>query len=197
VDLFDFHGGLPFVAFATNIAPTSSRLDPDQIVSVATFYDPTGAEPVMRLDDFFPYKLAVAAEAVSHALSQVYGKDFGLSRDEWRILAALDGTGPLSSVEIARRTTLDKVQVCRAAARLEERRLIWRDMAEDDKRLRLFACTDDGKALFAQAFPAVNARAEEILALLDPVQRAGLDQVLSVLMATAGQIAIDAPCPAD
>jgi DNA-binding MarR family transcriptional regulator len=150
----------------------------------------------MRLDAFFPYKLAVAAEAFSHELSRVYGKAYGLSRDEWRILAALDGTGMLSSVEIARRTTLDKVQVCRAAARLEEKHLIQRDMDVEDRRLRLFGLTDDGSALFAQAFPAVNARAEEILARLEPDQREGLDRALSMLMEAAGQIAVDTTRPA-
>ena len=69
-------------------------------------------------------------------------------------------------------------------------------MDVEDRRLRLFGLTDDGSALFAQAFPAVNARAEEILARLEPDQREGLDRALSMLMEAAGQIAIDTTRPA-
>lgn len=146
----------------------------------------------MRLDDFLPYRLAVAAEAVSHALSTVYRDAYGLTREEWRILAALDDTGLLSSVEIARRTALDKVQVCRAAQRLEDRRLILRAIDADDRRLRLFGLTQSGKHLFAQVFPAVHLRAEELLANLSADERAVLERVLAQLQSSAGQIPAEA-----
>lgn len=146
----------------------------------------------MRLDDFLPYRLAVAAEAVSHALSTVYRDAYGLTREEWRILAALDDTGLLSSVEIARRTALDKVQVCRAAQRLEDRRLILRGIDADDRRLRLFSLTQSGKHLFAQVFPAVHIRAEELLANLSADERAVLERVLAQLQSSAGQIPAEA-----
>ena len=146
----------------------------------------------MRLDDFLPYRLAVAAEAVSHALSAVYRDTYGLSREELRILAALDGTGLLSSVEIARRTTLDKVQVCRAAQRLEEKALVQRDLDDEDRRLRLFQLTAAGAALFAQAFPVVKARSDELLAVLTAEERAVLDRALLALQASAGQIPAEA-----
>lgn len=146
----------------------------------------------MRLDDFLPYRLAVAAEAVSHALSTVYRDAYGLTREEWRILAALDDTGLLSSVEIARRTALDKVQVCRAAQRLEDRRLLLRGIDADDRRLRLFSLTQSGKHLFAQVFPAVHIRAEELLANLSADERAVLERVLAQLQSSAGQIPAEA-----
>lgn len=146
----------------------------------------------MRLDDFLPYRLAVTADAVSRTLSVVYRDTYGLSREEWRILAALDGTGLLSSVEIARRTTLDKVQVCRAAQRLEEKALVQRDLDHQDRRLRLFHLTAAGEALFAQAFPAVKARSDELLAALTAEDRTMLDRALLALQASAGQIPAEA-----
>jgi DNA-binding MarR family transcriptional regulator len=140
----------------------------------------------MRLDQFFPYQLAVAADAVSRALSKVYGAAHGLTREEWRILAALDGAGEVSSVEIAQRTTLDKVQVCRAAQRLEDKGLISRDVHGIDRRLRVFRLTPDGETLFRRALPQVQARAEDILSQLDPSERQALGRALSRLVQAAG-----------
>jgi DNA-binding MarR family transcriptional regulator len=142
----------------------------------------------MQLDQFFPYQLAVAADAVSRALAQVYGTTHGLSREEWRILAALDGAGEVSSVEIAQRTTLDKVQVCRAAQRLEDKGMISRDVHGVDRRLRVFRLTAAGEALFCHALPQVQARAEGILAQLDPVERQALSQALVRLVQAAGPL---------
>ena len=43
----------------------------------------------MDLQAFFPYRLAVLSEAVSLSLAEVYADRFKLSRDAWRVLAAL------------------------------------------------------------------------------------------------------------
>ena len=43
----------------------------------------------MELQQFLPYRLAVLADAVSRSMAAVYRQRFELSRDEWRLLAAL------------------------------------------------------------------------------------------------------------
>lgn len=133
------------------------------------------------LGDFFPYRLAVASEAFSRNLAQVYGDEFGLNREEWRLLFLLAGAGRLTSSDLARRTTLDKVQVSRASQRLEQKQLITRDVPSQDRRLREFACTDAGRRLFAQALPKVRARAETMLSQLSPDDRAALQQGITAL----------------
>lgn len=138
------------------------------------------------LERFFPYRLAVAAEGMSRALTAVYGRAFGLSREEWRLLFLLAGTERATSVDIARRTTLDKVQVSRAARRLEEKGLITRAVAAEDRRLRVYACSVAGRALFAEALPQVEARALEILGAMPDADRAALMRGLDGLAAALG-----------
>lgn len=133
------------------------------------------------LDDFFPYKLAVAAEAFSRSLIAVYGRRYGLSREEWRLLFLLARTTELTSLELALRTTLDKVQVSRAAQRLEEKGLISRTTADQDRRLRLYRCTDAGRILFAELHPQVEDRASRILHSMSPDDRKALEQGLESL----------------
>jgi len=139
------------------------------------------------LDGFFPYRLAVAAEAFSRNLAEVYGRAYGLSREEWRLLFLLAGTDRMTSAELARRTTLDKVQVSRAAQRLEEKGLITRAISDADRRLRVYACTAEGRALFAEALPQVEARAQQMLAAMRPEDRAaltrGLDGLIDAIVA--------------
>lgn len=137
----------------------------------------------MSLSGFFPYRLAIAAEGFSRSLSEVYAREYGLSREEWRLLFLLSAEKQVDSLALARATTLDKVQVSRASARLAERGLITREVHPRDRRLRLYEMTSAGRALFEELAPRVAGRAEEILSALDPEDRAALDRGLAALTA--------------
>lgn len=128
----------------------------------------------MAIDTFFPYRLAVAAEAFSRQLVEVYGRGHGLSREEWRLLFLLDDAGSLDSLEVAQRTSLDKVQVSRAASKLEQKGLITREVPSSDRRLRRYAVTPAGHERFREAFGEVEARAEAILGAMEQDDRAAL-----------------------
>jgi DNA-binding MarR family transcriptional regulator len=135
----------------------------------------------MDLDSFFPYRLAVTSEAFSRNLAEVYGRRYGLMREEWRLLFLLAHAERKTSIELAQRTTLDKVQVTRASQRLEAKGLITRRIPEADRRLREYACTEAGRALFAEALPQVRARATAMLAALSAEDRAALEQGIRAL----------------
>lgn len=135
----------------------------------------------MQLESFFPYKLAVVAEGFSRQLMAVYSTRFGLSREEWRLLFLLARAQRMDSLELARRTTLDKVQVSRASARLEGKGLISRAISDQDRRLRVYTITPEGTALFDQVLPAVQACASAITDRLTEAERAALAQGLAAL----------------
>lgn len=146
----------------------------------------------MQLETFFPYRLAVAAEAFSRNLVAVYGRTYGLSRDEWRLLFLIEGAGRISSPDLARRSTLGKVQISRATRRLEAKEMITCRVPQEDRRLRDYAITDKGRALFTEVLAEVDARATEILAAMAPGDRAALERGIEALMG-----AIRATTPAD
>lgn len=137
----------------------------------------------MQLDSFFPYRLAVAAEAFSRNLVAVYGESYGLTREEWRLLFLLQGGGRISSLDLARKTTLDKVQVSRAAQRLEDKGCITREVSVEDRRLKDYTITAEGRALFGSALNAVETRAGDILGRMKDRDRQALERGLSALMA--------------
>ncbi|WP_368184521.1 MarR family winged helix-turn-helix transcriptional regulator [Aestuariibius sp. HNIBRBA575] len=136
----------------------------------------------MQLETYFPYLLAVTAESFSQKLVDVYGRTYGLSREEWRLLFLLAEARELTSLELSRRTTLDKVQVSRAAQRLENKDLITRCISGQDRRLRLYTCTDAGQALFAKVFPEVQAQSQDILDAIEPDDMVALKQGLHALL---------------
>lgn len=137
----------------------------------------------MTLDDFFPYRLAITAEGFSRQLTDVYQREFGLSREEWRLLFLLARAENLSSRDLAQQTSLDKVQVSRGADRLEKKGLILRETAAEDRRLRLYTCTEEGRALFDEVRQLVSDRAEAILSRMEPAERAALERGLLALRA--------------
>ena len=97
---------------------------------------------VMDLSSFLPYRIAVLSESVSQCIAQVYRERFGLTRDEWRVLAALADAGKVKTSAVIASTTLEKMQVSRAVSRMERDGLLERLPDPDDGRgwlLRLHA----------------------------------------------------------
>lgn len=134
----------------------------------------------MDLQQFFPYRLAVLAEAVSRAIADVYGERFDLTRDEWRVLAAL-ASGPMRTGDVIAHTTLDKMQVSRAVVRLEAGGLIEREEVADDRRARVLRLTPAGRALFRRIAPLARARETFLLEALDAEERRVLDRAIDKL----------------
>jgi DNA-binding MarR family transcriptional regulator len=140
------------------------------------------------LEMFFPYRLAIAAEAFSRLLADVYRREYGLSREEWRLLFLLAEEERLTSIELARRTTLDTVQVSRASQRLQDKGFITRTVAEHDRRLRVYRATEAGRALFAEALPKVDARARAVLSCMSESEREALGRGLAALSAAVDAV---------
>lgn len=139
----------------------------------------------LDLQRYFPYRLARLAEQVSIAVAEVYGHRFSLSRQEWRILAALGARPVLPTKEIGRLTTLDKMNVSRAVQSLEARGIVMRTRDPEDGRERIVALTSAGRALYRKIVPYALAREASLLAVLTREEIATLDTVMRKLSAAA------------
>ena len=139
----------------------------------------------MQLQQFLPYRLAVLAEAVSHSMAAVYQRRFELSRDEWRLLTALAGSGRVQAAEAAQTATLDKMQASRALRSLQSRGLVDRRTDENDRRHVIVQLRPAGRALLRQVAPMVLAREAYLLDALDDEERAVLDRAVTKLLQRA------------
>ncbi|BDI05367.1 MarR family winged helix-turn-helix transcriptional regulator [Sphaerotilus microaerophilus] len=142
----------------------------------------------LKLQSFFPYQLAVLADTVSRAMAQVYAERFELSRDEWRVVAALYENGAMKTADVIAHTTLDKMQVSRAVTRLEQDGLIQRSEDPGDRRNRVIELLPPGTALVRKVVPLVEARVAFLLDALDPAERSSLDAVIAKVGERAQQL---------
>jgi DNA-binding MarR family transcriptional regulator len=139
----------------------------------------------VQLNQFLPYRMAVVADAVSRSMAAVYHQRYELSRDEWRLLAALAGSGRIQAAEAAQLTTLDKMQASRALRSLQSRGLVDRRTDQNDRRHVIVQLLPAGRALLRQITPMVLAREAYLLEALDEQERAVLDRALAKLLQRA------------
>jgi DNA-binding MarR family transcriptional regulator len=117
----------------------------------------------LKLDDYLPYRLSVAANAVSRVVARAYQARFGLKVPEWRLLAVLADDGEMTQAELVARTAMDKVTVSRAAQGLVERGLAAQSRDPSDRRSRRLALTVEGRGLHADVAPAALAMERALL----------------------------------
>jgi DNA-binding MarR family transcriptional regulator len=108
---------------------------------------------VLRLDDFLPYQLSVASNAVSSAVARTYETLFGLRVPEWRLVAVLAEQDGLTQQALVARTEMDKMTVSRAAQALVARGLVTRVPHGNDRRSHTLALSEAGRALYSQIAP--------------------------------------------
>lgn len=133
------------------------------------------------LNDFLPYRLAVAASRVSRAFERRYMAQTGLSVSEWRVLAHLSQQGEVSVREIQARVDMEKSKVSRAASRLEAEGLVTKVLNPEDRRLVSLSLTNEGRALMERLIPIADAFQAEVQALLGP-QPEGFSDGLTRIM---------------
>ncbi|MHA6719505.1 MarR family winged helix-turn-helix transcriptional regulator [Sphingomonas sp. RS6] len=107
----------------------------------------------LRLDEFLPYRLSIASNAVSDAVATAYRTLFGLRIPEWRLVAVLAEGGTMSQQALCGRTRMDKVTVSRAAIALADRGLIERAANPGDQRSHLLTLSRQGWELYEQVAP--------------------------------------------
>ena len=142
--------------------------------------------PAKRLADFLPYQLSVASNAVSTRIAEQYRKRFALKTTEWRIMAVLGDSGPLTQRELSQLTLMDKVPVNRACKTLEGRGLAERTPNAKDGRSHLLALTTEGKAVHSGIMPLALKIEKEMFSVLTPEEQAAMRDMLARVRDNAG-----------
>ena len=148
---------------------------------------------MLRLRSFLPYRLSIAANAVSRVIAAAYEERFGLSVPEWRLIAVLHEEDGCTQQDLVRLTLMDKVAVSRAAVALAERGLLERASDLSDRRVRRLRLSKSGKELHRRIAPiAVNYEAE-LLACFSASEVAALREMLERIEDAAKQLAEELP----
>jgi DNA-binding MarR family transcriptional regulator len=149
------------------------------------------AGPRLRLDDFMPYRLSVASNAVSNAIASAYQALFGLTVPEWRVLAVTAEDAGMTQQAIVARTRMDKVTVSRATLALVERGLIARRRNETDGRSQRLSLTAAGTQLYAAIVPAARDMETRVFGVLSAEEQAELRRLLDRIDAAATSLDVN------
>ncbi len=136
--------------------------------------------------------MAITSNAVSGYISQEYGERFNLKIPEWRVVAILGDTGPLTQRDLVRASLMDKVAVNRACKVLDERGILQRSPNAADGRSHHLELTAEGTAIYEQIWPQALAAYERIFAVLNPRETERLGELLDKLLQSVRSIDADA-----
>ena len=145
-----------------------------------------------RLADFLPYQLSIASNAVSSRIAEQYRRRFALTTTEWRIMAVLGDSGPLTQRDLSQITLMDKVPVNRACKTLEGRGLAERRPNAADGRSHLLELTAEGRAVHSRIMPLALDIERELFSALDENEREQLKSMLLRLREAAGEFDAEA-----
>jgi DNA-binding MarR family transcriptional regulator len=143
-----------------------------------------------RLETFLPYRLNQAAERVSRRFAEHYRIRYGMTRPEWRVLAALGAYGRMTATEIGANSSMHKTKVSRAVKALEDKRWLKRHQDTQDRRLERLELTPAGKRTFGEMTVLAKAYEEELARLLGTGTLKRLEAGLSAVEAKLGAGAI-------
>jgi DNA-binding MarR family transcriptional regulator len=141
----------------------------------------TGADPSaeFELRRFLPSRLTILSNRLTRHAARVYSDRFKLSAPEWRTLAVLGQQDAMSATAVMSQSSMDKVRVSRAIAKLLKAELITRETDPGDRRRAILNLTMAGQEIYRQIIPLVQDAEAEMMATLSEAERKVLEQALS------------------
>jgi DNA-binding MarR family transcriptional regulator len=133
------------------------------------------------LEHAVPYRLYKLAIRGSRAKSAYIRREVGLSIDEWKVLLLIGTFSPLSTKEVAERSTLDKVRISRTTDRLVRRRLVTAQRDRADRRKVELKLTRLGKTKYRGVVTCLTAWDTAFVQALNPKSLANLMRLLDAL----------------
>ncbi len=149
---------------------------------------PNAPAATFELENFLPYRLAVAADSVSRLIARQHLARSGLGMSEWRLLSAVGRHGVLSPTTAGEQTSMDKVKVSRAAASLVASGLLRQTKDPADGRGRLLRLTRKGSTLYADVAPMAHDIEETLMAGLGKTEWRSLHRALGKLSEHANSL---------
>jgi DNA-binding MarR family transcriptional regulator len=113
---------------------------------------------------------------------------YGVTRRQWRMLAALVERGPLSPSMLAEVVQQERAIVSRLVTELVSKELVQRSEHAGDRRRAELVATSAGHRLYNELFPLLAQINRRLMMALNASEAAMLDRVLDKLTARARQI---------
>ena len=143
----------------------------------------TNHKEVPPLERRVSYRISRLHGRLNAQAARILSNSADISLSQWRILVMVDVDDEISASEIVRRTKMDKAMVSRAIKSLSQAGLVQVIVSKADQRLHKIRMTDQGRARFDRALPAMLARQHGLVEGLDDEEQNQLFSILSKLEA--------------
>jgi len=127
------------------------------------------------------FRILLLAKMLDRLNTRILQESAGLSLAEWRLLAQLNMESPASVRQLAEWSWVDRAEVSRAAAALEQRGLVERQENPKDRRSPLFFYTAEGRAVAERVLPLRREFLSSLTAKLSKEQREVLEEALLII----------------
>ena len=135
------------------------------------------------LEEFLPFRLSRLSESVSLKFAQHYKREFGMTRPEWRALAALGQLGMLTSTQICQHSNMHKTKVSRAVHSLDKRGWLKRERDDQDRRIDYSQLTPLGKKRYAKLVALAHQFQAEMFSTMSLSELSTVNEALRLLEA--------------
>lgn len=137
------------------------------------------------LHDLLLFRLARLQAVAGAPVIRLCEGQYGITRREWRLIAALAQQGPMLSSALAERIHLDRGRTSLAVSALVRKGLLTRRPRPQDRRKVDLALTAAAQAIYDALYPQVVAINRALLATLSPPEVSQLDALLQRLQTAA------------
>jgi len=134
-----------------------------------------------HLEGLVSFRLRLLANLYTKASASAYERGFGLTLNEWRIVALLSSGGKLSISRLADQAQFDRGLTTRVIATLIKHQFVKKERDIQDGRGELASLTVQGQELVSEVTPLAAQRNEELLSCLTKNERVIFDSILNKL----------------
>lgn len=133
------------------------------------------------LGDLTSFRLRRLTNMYSKASASEYGRSFGLSLNEWRIISLLWAAGALSLSRLSHQAQFDRGLTSRTVNALINHGYVTRHRNPNDGRGLVLELTPEGADVVATVQPVASARNRQLLSCLTQKEAVVFDVVLDKL----------------
>ncbi|GLR71713.1 MarR family winged helix-turn-helix transcriptional regulator [Agaribacter marinus] len=147
-------------------------------------------EPLLTLERYLPYRLSLLSNKISETVAKTYKDKFAISITEWRIMAVLGEYPGISADEVSLKTHIEKSLISRAISKLLKRKLLCRNISEDDKRRSELVLSNTGYEVYEEIVPLSLEYERKFLASLSQQEQEVLSSLIDRLSQHAESISL-------
>lgn len=132
---------------------------------------------------FYTRQIALLSRLIARTTKPAFGRLFGITQMEWRILVQLEYRSPSKIAEMYERSLMPKSQISSALPALIRQGYVAREDDPDDARAPYFAITGKGLALYKAVLKVSQRRQDGLESLLTRQERKIFAEALDKLVA--------------